>query len=128
MDNSGLIYITVNGESIQLRFGIYATRLFLERMSESNNSMMVGDSSINETGIANLLECGYLNSCIVNDVAPVRKLGFFVEFVETAFVDDEAKAQLEAVSACYANSKYSKKLLETVIENDAKKKAKKKVK
>lgn len=125
MNNSGMTSITHNGEKIDLRFGIIAVRMFLERVAASNTTMVLGET-INETGLANLIQCGYVNNCMIIDVVPSKTLGFFLEFIELAYVDEDIKKQLTLVSKCYADSKYTKKITEQVTKtiDDTKKKKK----
>lgn len=122
MNGSGLISITVESEKIDLRFGIVATRMFLEKMVD--DPTIISGETINEIGAAHLIYCGYVNNCMVMDRTPDKTLGFFIAFVEQAFIDDSVKNQIIAVAKAYAESKYSKKVIDTAKENieDSKKK------
>jgi hypothetical protein len=122
MMGSGLCSITVNGEAIGLRFAIVATRMFLEKMVEEPE--IISGDTINEVGAANLIYCGYVNNCMVKDMVPEKTLGFFLEFVEQAFVDEGVKNQIIEVAKVYSESKYSKKVIEATKDNldEAKKK------
>lgn len=121
MDNSGYTSISIDGEQIYLRFGIPAVRMFLEKVA--SDEVLISNEKINEIGIAALIYCGYVNNCMVNDIVPDKKQGFFLEFVENSWIDETVKAQLENVSNCYAASKYTNKILDNMRDKiDTKKK------
>jgi len=110
MNSSGYTSIVVDGETIGIRFGISAVRMFLERVS-SDLSLVSGET-MNEIGIATLLHCGYINNCLVQDIVPDRKFGFFMSFVESAWIDKTVQKQCEDVTQVYADSKYTNKILD----------------
>lgn len=122
MNNSGITSVVINGETISLRFGIPATRMFLEKTVE--DSGMISGETINEIGIATLMLCGYINNCMVTDSPQTKTFGFFLEYVELAYVDEAIKKQLVKVAKVYGDSKFSKKIVETMKDNieDSKKK------
>jgi hypothetical protein len=124
MNNSGLTTVTIKGEDIKIRFGIPAVRMFLEKLGD-DSSIMKNDV-INEQGIAYLLYSGYVNNCMVDDEPPIKKFGFFLEYVEDGFVDDEINKKLKEVAECYANSKYKKSIVDRANEtlSEVKKKRK----
>jgi hypothetical protein len=99
-----------------------ANRLFFEEMSK-NPSILTGET-INEIGVAHLIYAGYQNNCIVKGIEPELKFHFFMEWVEEALVDPEVKKTLDAVSQCYADSRFTKKCIEEINERteDLKKK------
>lgn len=115
MENSGYTSIIVDGEKIDLRFGIPAVRMYLEKIA--TDEVSISNESINEIGVATLIHCGYVNNCMVKDIVPEKTFGFFLEFVEQAWIDDEVKKQLEHVSKVYAESKYTKKVIENANKN-----------
>ena len=122
MDNSGYTSIVVDGEKINLRFGIPAVRMFLEKIA--TNEVLISNDTINEVCIATLIYCGYINNCMITDETPDKKMGYFLEFVENSWIDEAVKKQLVNVSNCYAASKYTKKVQETTQKaiDDIKKK------
>lgn len=126
MNNSGLTSINVKGEDIKIRFGIPAVRMFLEKIGD--DSLLIKNDIVNEMGIANLIYAGYVNNCMVNDEVPTKKLGFFLEYVEEAFVDDEVNKRLQEIAECYGNSKYKKSIIDKAEEKlkELKKKRQKK--
>lgn len=115
MDNSGSASISINGEVISLRFGIPAVRMFLEHIA--SDTVSVSNESINEVGVAYLIYCGYVNDCMIRDVVPAKNKGFFLEYVENAWVDDSVRSELEAISKAYADSKFTKRVLSNIQAN-----------
>jgi hypothetical protein len=115
MDNSGYTSITIDGEKVDLRFGIPAVRMFLEKVS--TEEVLISGETINEVGVAALIYCGYINNCMVKDIVPDKTQGYFLEYVEHSWIDDEVKKQLENVSSVYAASKFTKKVQESVQKN-----------
>lgn len=122
MDNSGYTSISVDGITYGLRFGIPAVRMFLQKVA--NDEVLISGDTINEVGIAQLVYCGYINNCMVKDEPEVKTLGFFLEWVENAWIDEDIRKQLEHVSAVYGASKYTNKVNENVKKSldDVKKK------
>lgn len=109
MNNSGYTSISIKGEEIELRFGIPAVRMFLEKIA--NSDITIDEQNINETSIAYLLYCGYINNCMVKDIVPTKTKGFFLEYVEESYVDEHAQKIIQDVTDVYANSKYTQKMI-----------------
>ena len=121
MDNSGYTVVNINGEEIGLHFGVPASRMFYEKLA--NDEFMVSGNTINEIGIATVLHCGYINNCMLKDLAQTKTFGYFLSYVENGFIDDDIKKQLERISKTFSESRYTKKITDQVRDHlDDKKK------
>lgn len=111
MNNNGICAIDMDGVQIDLKFGLPACRLFLEKVSAGHVKPMSGDS-VNEVGAAYLIYAGYYNHCIINDSAPLLKFVDFMNWIESHMGEDGLKAQLQIVADCYKESTAVIKYLE----------------
>lgn len=111
MNDSGYASITVEGETINLRFGIPAIRMFLERAT--SDTLINTDNIMDEVGISTLLYCGYVNNCMVDDLPVTKTKGFFLKIVEDLYIYDDLKKQIENAVKAYSKSRYTQKILDS---------------
>ena len=108
--------ITINGETIGLKFGMpsfrYLENKFVEGKSFTNNQ-------INEIGIAHIIYSGYMNNCILKDVDLKYNLEFFSDWIEANLKNNESINDITNVINFWANNDFIKNNLP---ETNAKKK------
>jgi hypothetical protein len=103
----------MDGETVNLKFGMPACRYFMEHVSEDHVAALSGDS-INETGVAYLLYAGYYNHCIIEDKKPEKKLSDFMDFIELNLDNADVQKELVSIGECFQQSKSVKKFIEKV--------------
>src|SRR5690242_18824515 len=108
---TGLCSIHMNGEVVNLKFGLPACRYFAEHISEEHIAPVVNDS-LNETGLGYLLYAGYFNHCIIKDEKPIKELSEFMEFIELNIDNPDVQAELIAVGKCFDESKPAQKFMD----------------
>lgn len=120
--NNGYTSIVIDGETLGLKFGMPANRIFMEYVAL--NADRIANGSYNETDIGNLIYAGYINNCMIKDEEPRYKLGFFIGFVDDNLYDDEQKGEFERIARVYEESKQTKKMIEAItnVADDLKKK------
>jgi len=85
---NGLAQITIDGQSVVLKFGLPALRQIVR--SYTTTEMLVGDE-YSELGITHILFAGYENGCAMENKVSAIPFKKFYEYVEQ--VDDEAVKQ-----------------------------------
>jgi hypothetical protein len=123
MNKSGKCSILINGETIDLRFGMHAARTYFEKAINEGSAFYSGNI-LNEMGIASLIYAGYENHCLVNDKKIVKTLGYFLEFVEDSLVDEDSKNKLKEVVDCFSESKSVETIANNIDTDNAKDKKK----
>lgn len=120
INNKGICTIEVEGETIPLRFGMPANRILFEKLAD--NPTMLSSTNVNEKGVAWLIYAGYVNACMAKDQEPVKDFEYFFAFVEDCSVD--LPGELQRIADVYANSRYTQKAAQNVIDavEDIKKK------
>jgi hypothetical protein len=119
----GYIQIKVGDQMVGLKFAYPAIKWFTEasvkdRLAD-NNAFFVDEtddkgetqSTMSDYGFAKLVQCAYRNDCLLKETAPVLKFEDFVNWVEQNN-SEEGKEVLSSVMTCYAESTFSKKIVE----------------
>lgn len=119
---TGLTSIEIDGESIGLKFGLEANRMFLEHIGSDFGR--IDKKHYNETDVAALLHAGYVNYCTTHDETPLHKIGYFIGWVEDNL--EEKATEFERVAHVYEESKHTKRMIRNM--NDATEELKKKMK
>lgn len=94
----------MNGEDVALLFAMPACEYFQTKIVEG--SIIVDDegNTIGNSSIAFLLNAGYWNHCIANGVAPKKKIGDFLDWIEINADDEKTGQQLIEVANCFKDS------------------------
>jgi hypothetical protein len=99
--------ITINGEKVGLKFGMYSFRYlsegrFVEGLSFANNQLT-------EIGIAHILYSGYINNCVVKDTKdPKYTFEDFVDFIEKNIQNEEVLIEVKKILEVWAASEFIK--------------------
>lgn len=108
--------ITINGETIGLKFGMasfrYLENKFVEGKSFSNDQ-------INEIGIAHILYSGYYNNCLIKDEQTKYSFEYFIDWIEANLYNEDAMNQITKTIEFWSSNDFIK--TESTKE-DAKKK------
>lgn len=107
--------ITINGDLVGLKFGMYCSQLFFEAI-DKGKKLMVGDT-LNELGISYILWYGYLNNCEVKQVDPKLTFEDFYSLVESS---SEGNDEIVKALDIWASSKPVQKVLSTIEESKKK--------
>lgn len=86
--------IEMNGQTIDLKFGLCANRIFFEK--SVTHKFFDGDA-LNEVGIANLLYAGYLNDRIVKQTEPSLAFEDFNNLVDGSIITGDTKQLANAI-------------------------------
>lgn len=123
INDSGVCVINVNGEDIKLRFGMPANRMLAERFLNDQHFLQPGH--VKELDVAFLLYAGYTNECMSNDMPVLKPFSVFFAYIEWGMFDDATNKQIVEVTQCYADSRFTKKMVEKAneITENIKKKA-----
>jgi hypothetical protein len=109
--------ITINGETIGLKFGMasfrYLENKFVEGKSFSNEQ-------INEIGIAHILFSGYYNNCLIKDVECKYSFEYFVDWLETNLKSPEILEEITRIISFWSTNDFIKN---HINEDEPKKKA-----
>lgn len=76
---NGIAQITLDGQTVVLKFGMPAVRRIMLKMAEQE--LMTGDF-YTELGLCHVLYAGYLNACAMKDEPPKIPFETFYEYVE----------------------------------------------
>lgn len=115
---NGRSTITINGQAIELKFGMYANRVFAEKTKDGTGFT---EDSFNEVGTSYLLYAGYLNACIEDESKPELKFRDFVEYVENGTLEGDTKEMTEAVTE-WTKSRFVQKAVDNMKAAEIKKK------
>lgn len=99
--------IDIKGQKVGLKFGNYASQLFMEEIA-AGRKLMIGDT-LNDLGIAHVLWFGYLNNCERRKIDPVLSFEDFYDKVDESMDNpDEVKAAMD----CWSRSQVVQKAVE----------------
>lgn len=104
---NGIAQITLDGQTVVLKFGMPAVRRIMLKMAEQE--LMTGDF-YTELGLCHVLYAGYLNACAMKDEPAKIAFETFYAYVENS---EEGASQEEIVSAMrtFEESKFVKDAL-----------------
>lgn len=122
---NGYITITVEGSLTGLKFAYPAIRLFLEAMADKGQFYYTENdngevSSMTLEGLAKLIQCGYINNCMIKEVEPDLKYEHFYNWVEKSETDESVKQAIQDVLTCYAETQYAKRIEKAAAELEKK--------
>lgn len=120
---NGYISFEMNGQKVGLKFGLPANRDFVTMLNE-HPEYLNPDGSPNGTAVAYLLYYGYKNNCLVKQEKATIPFESFHDFVDDAQMEEGEKLKtLVEISECYAQSRYTKFIVEKAEEEVKKKKS-----
>jgi len=105
---NGIALITLDGQTVVLKFGMPALRRIAEKMAQQD---LFNGEHWNDLGISHILFAGYANHCAMMDqpvVLPFEKFYSYVEDVE----DDATIKEMAAAIACFVESKHVQALID----------------
>lgn len=105
---NGLAQITLDGQTVALKFGMPALQRIAQKMA--TNDLFNGEQW-NDLGISHILYAGYVNHCAMKDILPVYEFEKFYSYVEDA--EDEATIkEIAAAVQVFVDSKMVKELVD----------------
>jgi hypothetical protein len=112
--NNGYIQITIDGNSVGLKFGYPAIKWFTEASLKQADIYFVQAEGGGFTveGLAKLIECSYKNNCFIKETDPLIPYERFFNFVEQSMETEEGRAQLVKITEVYAESSVMKRLID----------------
>ncbi len=72
MNNTGRCSIQVNGEQVDLLFGMPAVEYIAKKVEEGSMVLDEDGNTIGNSSIAFLIHAGYWNHCIANGLTPKK--------------------------------------------------------
>lgn len=111
-----------------LKFGLPAQRMLQEKIRQFPHMLREiegGAYDVDETGVAYILYFGYLNNCMIKEVAPVLKYENFIEHLSDYATNAEKKTEVLRIVKVWADAQDVKDV--TRVQNDAAAEGKKKV-
>lgn len=109
MNNSGRCTIGMNGEQIDLLFGMPAVEYVFRKAEDGSMILDEEGNTVGNSTVAFLVYAGYHNSCIANGRTPTKPISDFFEWVEDMVDSEEGQKQLQSVAETYRDSKSTKK-------------------
>jgi hypothetical protein len=103
-NNTGRCSFKMNGNIIELIFGMPACERFYKSIAEGSVLMDEDGNIQSSTGIACLLMAGYANHCVYEDKPIKLKTGDFLDFIENSVDDQIVQDELIIVGTCFKNS------------------------
>ena len=83
--------ITINDETIGLKFGMASFRYLQEKFQNDKN---LDSSILNEITISHIIYSGYFNNCIVKEVDPKYKFADIVDWVEQTLLKNQEDSEI----------------------------------
>lgn len=119
--NNGYAQIEIGGKQVGLKFGLPALRMLTEKAVQFPN-IWNEETVFNEAGWAYLLYFGYVNNCMVKEIAPELKFEIFMDYVEGIAHDTTLVGPLQKVITVWAASREVQRLPKPVVEEKKRKK------
>jgi len=114
-NDSGLCLVKMPAGEVKLRFGMAANRMIIAKCVEKPGILV--NTIFNEYGTAYMMYAGYVNACMTDDVPEILTFTDFYMFAE----EIAEREQLQLIADCYSNSRYTKKTVENIAEEEKKK-------
>lgn len=108
---NGQAKITMGGLLVPLRFGYLAIKMFAEAAAQKHDVYFEG-STMTALGLAKLFQAAYINQCEAVEKKPELQFEHFVDWVEGVADDKEAAKEFQQALSVWAESQYTKKLVE----------------
>jgi hypothetical protein len=100
--------ITINGETIGLKFGMASFRYLENKFVEGKS--FTGEQ-INEIGIANIIYSGYYNNCLIKDEQPKYSFEYFIDWIETNLNNIESINEITRIINFWSSNDFIKNQL-----------------
>ena len=97
--------ITINEETIGLKFGMASFRYLQEKFQNDKN---LDSSVLNEITISHIIYSGYFNNCIVKEVDPKYKFADIVEWVEQTLLKNQEDSEIAKAINVWSGSDFIK--------------------
>lgn len=97
--------ITINEETIGLKFGMASFRYLQEKFQNDKN---LDSSVLNEITISHIIYSGYFNNCIVKEVDPKYKFADIVEWVEQTLLKNQEDSEIAKAINVWSSSDFIK--------------------
>lgn len=104
----------MNGEDVALLFAMPACEYFQMKIEEGSIMVDEEGNTVGNTSIAFLIHAGYWNHCIANGLAPKKKIGEFLEWLEDNSDDEIVQQQLLTVAEAFRDSRSLEKFKEKI--------------
>lgn len=104
MNKTGRCSFTMNGQKVDLLFGMPACERFYSDIAQGNVLMDEEGNILSSTGISFLLMAGYWNDCVYNNRVAKLKISDFMDYLEQQVEDEQFQNELTEVSECFKNS------------------------
>ena len=98
--------ITINEETIGLKFGMASFRYLQEKFQNDKN---LDSSILNEITISHIIYSGYFTNCIVKEVDPKYKFADIVEWVVQTLLNDQEDSEIAKAIKVWSESDFIKK-------------------
>jgi hypothetical protein len=115
----GYINITMNGNSVGLKFAYPAIRMFAEALEKKPDLFLmdvesegVKKAQFTIEGLAKFIQCGYVNNCLIKEVEPGLTYQDFFNYAEESQEDEKRLEEIGKVFECWGETTYAKKLAE----------------
>ena len=108
--------ITINGETIGLKFGMASLRYLTDKIV---SGIAFENDDLNEIGISHILYGGYINNCYVKNEKPSYLFEQFVDWVESSLNNKDAMIEISNAISLWTQNEYIK---QTQTQEDTKKK------
>ena len=111
---NGACNITINGQSVGLKFAYPAIKWFTEATLRDNGIFFTpgDDSTFTVEGLAKLIQCSYRNHCLLKEVEPTLSYEDFFNYVEANQDSEEGQKELLRITEVYATASVIKKLID----------------
>lgn len=105
---NGLAQLTIDGQTVALKFGMLALRRIMRKMNEQE---LTEGNYYTELGLCHVLYAGYMNACAMKDVPADIPFETFYSFVENGD-DDRIKQEIISAMRSFEESKSVKDALD----------------
>ena len=114
--------IQIDGKKVGLKFGMPSYQMFVEKIKMFPQLINTDGETMNEAGYAYIIYFGYINNCMIKDVAPNIPFEKFIDYVESIYDSEETANEVAKVFQVWADSRDVKKLVEKIETEGVKKK------
>ncbi len=111
---NGSCNITINGQTVGLKFAYPAIKWFTEATLRDNGIFFTPgeDSTFTVEGLAKLIQCSYRNHCLLKEVEPTLSYEDFFNYVEANQDSEEGQKELMRITEVYATASVIKRLID----------------
>ncbi len=116
---NGVAAISINGQTVRLKFGLPAVRRIFQKMEELPEDFTTGNH-YSDIGLSHILFSGYQNACLMEDARPALAYKDFYELVEDARFDAVLQDSIVAAIRIFEESRFVKRMSEPTEEEEKK--------